>query len=94
MIIVSVIGFICNLMMGHVLHSSGGGHSHGLGGECPHSKKEDEIAEIEQEVDKEEHEHNDHDHSHDGDDHGHSHGKDNNKKKEFKKVNYFVFILI
>lgn len=76
MIIVSVIGFICNLMMGHVLHSSGGGHSHGMGGECPHSKKDD-LAEIEEEVEKEEHEHDinleNHDHCHDGEDHDHNH---------------------
>ena len=93
MIIVSVIGFICNLMMGHVLHSSGGGHSHGLGGECPHSKKEDAIDEIEAEIEKEDNEHkhdDDHGHSHDGDDHGHSHGEGKNKKKDAKKVGLLV----
>lgn len=71
MIIVAVIGFICNLLMGHVLHSSGGHHHHGIGGECPHSKKEDENDLLE---DDEAHDH-DHDNhkEHDNDHHGHDH---------------------
>jgi zinc transporter 2 len=81
MIIVAVIGFICNLLMGHVLHSSGGHHHHGLGGDCPHSKKEENEEEILIS--------DGHEHSHDGgskkeiynkiDDHGHNHSDDNIK---------------
>ena len=39
-----VVGFICNIMMGHILHSSGG-HHHG-GGSCPHSKPEKDVEDI------------------------------------------------
>lgn len=44
MLIVAVVGFICNIMMGHILHSSGG-HHHG-GGSCPHSKPENDVEDI------------------------------------------------
>lgn len=44
MLIVAVVGFICNIMMGHILHSSGG-HHHG-GGSCPHSKPEKDVEDI------------------------------------------------
>lgn len=44
MLIVACVGFICNIMMGHILHSSGG-HHHG-GGSCPHSRPENDVEEI------------------------------------------------
>jgi hypothetical protein len=77
--------------MGHVLHSSGGGHSHGLGGECPHSKKNDDINDILDDVEKEDkndHEdHDDHDdHGHSHDEHDHQHGGNSKCNKNDKKV--------
>ena len=67
MLIVAIVGLICNIVMGHVLHSAGGHHGHSHGG---HPKEED----------SEDHGHShgkeDHGHSHDKEDHGHSHDKD------------------
>jgi len=72
MLIVAVVGLICNIMMGQILHSAGGhhGHSHGGGGHGHshgHSEKKKDTVK------------KNHGHSHDDDNHGHSHD-DNGKK--------------
>ncbi len=79
MLIVAIIGLICNIVMGHVLHSAGGHHGHSHGGHGHShggSKSEDD------------HDHSEHGHSHagktkkDNNDHGHSHDKnDKNDNK-------------
>jgi zinc transporter 2 len=78
MLAVSIIGFICNLVMGQILHSHGGhhhGHDHGHG----HSDSHD-------------HDHghghsdgHDHDHGHSHDDKNHEKKKEKKKKSEHKK---------
>ena len=83
MLIVAIIGLICNIVMGHVLHSAGGHHGHSHGGGHGHShggKEEDNEEDHGHSHDKEDHGHShdkeDHGHSHEKEDHGHSHEKE------------------
>lgn len=78
MIIIAIIGFCFNVIMGIVLVKSGVPHSHGLQ-KCNHKHDHDHEHEHEHEHD---HDHDDHSHEHNSEDEIGLHTEDDNEKKD------------
>ena len=85
--VISVLGFIVNLVGIFVFNHGGDhhGHSHG-GGSC--SSHGDSHSTLSHKNDHHGHSHNDHGHSHDHHDHGHSHASQSqgSQKKIFEGI--------